>query len=294
MRPDGTDLRPFLIGQGSGLFIPAWSPDGRSILMTVGARGPVVLYRLPPGGVEEVGPRGIAPEDLEYVFSGDFHVGSPSWSSDPRHAVFRILNAFDRSQNGLWRYDDENKDVARFRMPPQEDACLGCISPPGQDWSGWWSAGSTSWSPGRGNEIAYVTGPYNDLQRRDPGDRLAVYDTTTALVRFIHQQSNPQEGITAVSFSPDGEWIAFSALVDRRHFVQNRVWVIRRDGSALRMLDSHGVDPTWSPDGRVIYQLQHDYDPPEGENGHIFSIRPDGSDRRQITFDQEWVRPEVD
>lgn len=291
MRPDGTAHRPFIIGHGSHLFTPAWSPDGRHILFTVGHQGPVVMYTMTEGGVDAIGPRGITPQDLWLVHDGNFQARSPMWSPDGRYAGFNLSGNPDRSERGIWRFDMETRQAIGFQMPPPEDACLGCQPRPGIEIS--WIVGHSTWNPARGDELVFTTTPNDDLARRDPGHRIAIYDTTTASVTFIRQQPI-QERVTALAVSPDGEWIAFAALAYPRHFMQSHLWIMRRDGTGLRVLDPHGGYPTWSPDGRIIYTVRHDYDPPEGENGHLHSIRPDGSDRRQITFDQEWVRPEID
>jgi dipeptidyl aminopeptidase/acylaminoacyl peptidase len=57
------------------------------------------------------------------------------------------------------------------------------------------------------------------------------------------------------SFSPDGQWIAFQGRPDNRE-VRDRVYVVRSDGSALRLLSdstAYGAEgPRWSADGKAV------------------------------------------
>jgi TolB protein len=51
------------------------------------------------------------------------------------------------------------------------------------------------------------------------------------------------------SWSPDGEWIAFSREVGDRWQLR----VMRPDGSDEREIADEGVFPTWTPDGRLVW-----------------------------------------
>jgi Tol biopolymer transport system component len=95
------------------------------------------------------------------------------------------------------------------------------------------------------------------------------------------------------AWSPDGKRIAFTAsygAVDPDW----DIWVVRADGTGRRRLTTDGASyhPVWSPDGRRIYFAYRPDDHPktiefsDGSDADpvwIRSMRPDGSDRLEVT-----------
>ena len=90
------------------------------------------------------------------------------------------------------------------------------------------------------------------------------------------------------SFSPDGQWIVFErdTLEQDDSRQQGSIFKIRADGSGLtRLTDGPGTgvddrQPNWSPTGdRILFQRRV----PGADNWDIYTMRPDGSDVRQIT-----------
>jgi Tol biopolymer transport system component len=100
------------------------------------------------------------------------------------------------------------------------------------------------------------------------------------------------------SYSPDGEWIAFSSMrdgygrelsaeeqrlleTDTAYF--GEIWIMRADGSDERRLTSvPGYDggPFFTADGsRIVWRRFA----PNGLTADIWSMRPDGSDARRLT-----------
>jgi dipeptidyl aminopeptidase/acylaminoacyl peptidase len=78
------------------------------------------------------------------------------------------------------------------------------------------------------------------------------------------------------AWSPDGRWIAFSADAP---LDLHGVYVVRIDGSGLRLLARDAYAPSWSPDGkRIAFARGMSY--PAGE---IALVNADGTDERLLT-----------
>jgi TolB protein len=84
------------------------------------------------------------------------------------------------------------------------------------------------------------------------------------------------------SWSPDGRRIVFVHADDSDadgNVINEQVWVMNANGSNQHPLTStaaqHDQTPDWSPDGRKIAYM---------EDGHIFTMRADGSHQTQLTF----------
>lgn len=87
-------------------------------------------------------------------------------------------------------------------------------------------------------------------------------------------------------FSPDGEWIAFSAPVQRSW----RLWRMRRDGSARAPLGRsirQERRPAISPDGRVVVYVASETQPRQ----HLYLRRFDGSGDRILFSDGDATFP---
>ena len=83
--------------------------------------------------------------------------------------------------------------------------------------------------------------------------------------------------------SPDGRLIAFINLNLTDRF-EDSLYVIGTDGSHLTKLDDKTSLPAWHPSGnRIAYAVREEPTPgdPRVATG-IFTIRPDGTDRREI------------
>ena len=85
-----------------------------------------------------------------------------------------------------------------------------------------------------------------------------------------------------VAPSPDGQWLAYYSIGNQMDLL-----ISRSDGSGERELTHDPANdryPSWSPDGRQIALFSNR----SGKN-QIWSIRPDGSDLRQLTFAPDGV-----
>jgi TolB protein len=94
---------------------------------------------------------------------------------------------------------------------------------------------------------------------------------------------------TQSQWSPDGRRLTFTRVKNSK---QAAVFVVTVDGTGLRRLTPWSLDaanPDWSPDGREILFNPY-YDPHPGEFSNVYSMKPDGSHRRQLTHARPGVQ----
>jgi Tol biopolymer transport system component len=107
-------------------------------------------------------------------------------------------------------------------------------------------------------------------------------DTRRPAFEVTGRAALPWDEIDNLSWSPRGGRIAFTAYRENGDCtlcVDSAIYVMRRDGSALRRLTkwSYSGCPSWAPDGRLIAYTQ-------GGNGAIWVMRPDGSGKRRLNY----------
>ena len=257
IRTDGTDKQLVLLNSDIGEFIlnPEWSPDGEWIAFSAGGE----IFKIRPDGSE-----------LTRLTYGGETKFRPSWSPDSKWIAYRVIWGPD-DMRGLWMVNSEGISVNQFRRPPLNEMCIECES-----LDRWVVDHGPNWSV-NSKELTYVA-----FQNRIGSRHLAIYDTTTARVKFVYYAPS---SIYNPSFSPDGCKILFFVAPGSRYDV--RIGVINRDGSALRWLREHAYNPSWSPDGkRIVYRL-FSYRPElfgTPGYGDLWIMNADGSGNRQITF----------
>ena len=118
-----------------------------------------------------------------------------------------------------------------------------------------------AWSPD-GRKIAFVSGAGADQE---------IY-CIDADGRNLKRLTSNTVSDNMPAWSPDGKMIAYSSSGNSYD-----IWIMNSDGSNPRSLVSaSGLDefPKWSPDGtRIAFRSAN----------QVFSIKPDGSDKRQLT-----------
>ncbi|MFH2055700.1 MAG: hypothetical protein ABIJ61_07065 [bacterium] len=83
-----------------------------------------------------------------------------------------------------------------------------------------------------------------------------------------------------LDLSPNGEMIVFTQQLSGR---LPNLWIVDVGGKNLtRLTSTGGRHPDWSPDGEWIVYTNLAYG-----NGHLWLMRPDGSEKHQITFPAE-------
>ena len=103
---------------------------------------------------------------------------------------------------------------------------------------GWAISVSPDWSPD-GRKLAFVSDDTGNPQ---------IYILENGQRRRLTFTGNYN---TAPSWSPKGDWIAYSGMVGGRH----NIFIIRPDGSDNRQLtqgEGDNESPTWAPDGRML------------------------------------------
>ena len=214
---------------------------------------------------------------------------SPTWAPEGRRVAYERVDFQPRIQNQLlyswdpnyeYRYTDVFPTVAKDGklVVTEKDADDGIISTMDPDGShkqrvftGDGAAFAPSWSPD-GQWIAFGFGGYLQARRTSPAKLVIVQRDGTGGRELT--SGMPNAGFP--SWSPDGKRIVY------------RVWGGESWGLRILNLDDHSVQvlttaydnlPFWSPDGALIaFTRKHD-----GNNFDIYTIRPDGSDLRQLT-----------
>ena len=106
---------------------------------------------------------------------------------------------------------------------------------------------------------------------------LLTYDAAKGAVTGRRRVTNVSENTQEPSLSRDGQSIVFFRVTNG----QEDLWVVGRDGSALRRLTNdvaHDRMPAWMPDGRRILFYSD-----RGGRHQVWTMAVDGSDLRQIT-----------
>jgi dipeptidyl aminopeptidase/acylaminoacyl peptidase len=254
MRPDGGEARRITDAKETVSDF-AFSPDGKSIAYRSGKTGEEQLYRITVAEIES------AAEQLTKHTTGVS--GGWKWAPDSRRIYFASPDSADPDEKArrdkrftvnirnmetpiasLWAVDVAGKSAARLTSDSAYSAGAFTLSDDGK-WIGF-SGGSTN----RYERNITASNLYADLY---------LLDTSNGQVERLTTNREVAEG--QVRFSPDSQWVAFTAPDDlgKYSMTNGRVYLRRvaDRGQPFRKLGGEfdgdvGVD-FWSKDGSTIY-----------------------------------------
>jgi len=305
-----------------------WSPDGRSLAVTVWVPDPSAQAG---ADVEWIRPALIRPGDSGVtVLSGSadqqMHLVPLGWSADgTRLFVYSGFDAIKLADVGVFSLDATDGSDLSLVLPAYRDA-LGRtdfveVSPNGEsllvnrevkD-----QGANIFLTSVRDGKLRRVNPPgtvgidlefWEFLERGHPSQAWSRDGSRIAFSAFVVDADSPAlyvaradgsgvkqivptfPGAVSAQWSPDGEWIAFTTKLR----AQPQVWIVRPDGSDLTQLTtgsdgSTSVAPVWSPDGnKLLFQRMLD-----GEVT-LWTMNADGTDQKQLSANPlgtEYVGP---
>jgi Tol biopolymer transport system component len=237
-------------------YSPSWSPDGMYIAF-VEESG--LLVSTPKGTAKEIS---LGKQVVE--------VGNPyTWSPDGLHLCFTAMGAGDKFSLNANLYIVDLSDMMLRQLTDLEGDEL-----------------EPAWSP-NSDKIAFVWFP-KGVQRN--AAHIHVIDVESGnseqIIKTFVGASLGKIAVSELMWSPDGKLLAF---IGSRNVSRSAVYLV---DVGTRQLDQITTEIAylsslaWSPDGsRLAFTGQG----PRGDE-EIFTVRPDGTDLKQITDQRDFDR----
>jgi Tol biopolymer transport system component/serine/threonine protein kinase len=269
---------------------PAWSPDGRWICYSDLHN----LWIVPStGGTPVPLTEGRAVWDSE-----------PAWSSDGDHVFF---SSYREGTLSLWRVASSGGEPERLTIAPGGQS-RPSVSPDGRRLA--FEAGSTSWrllmrDLDSGEEVRFpgLADAHAAAIAPDAGSIAfcaAMWGSSSELGLQRLEASKPlgsprrltdQPGYTShPSFSPDGEWIACSRVIDEAL----DIWIVPAEGGQPARFTKHPADdmhPAWSPDGSMLAFMSERGGAPDIWIAPVRQGNPVGAPRRLTSGERSAYAP---
>jgi len=131
-----------------------------------------------------------------------------------------------------------------------------------------------------------------------PSGVIGIRDLATGKVTLLEstRQGPPRNELGAPAWSPDGKQLVYYQVAkdaDGKPTGSSEMYIVNTDGTGLHPLKTPGLasgDPHWSLDGSLIVfstEPIHEWnDAGVADHPDVYTIHPDGTGLKQLTFDQ--------
>jgi TolB protein len=234
------------------------------------------------GAVFTIKPNGTHERQVTFPPTG-YVDQNPDVSPDGRRITFSRESTTSCCTQEVFVVDVDGDNPTNLTNNPTDGDCLfsnGCdVSP--------------AWSPD-GTKIAFAHQAGTTID--DLVFAIYIMNADGSHRRQITQQVHPATGEdVAVQWSPDGRSLVFQRNNVRGAEPEGGIalWTIDLESGRERRITSFdlraGDTPDWSPDGqRVLFHSNNDGPPDVSAN--LYTVRADGTDLRQLTFEDGGVR----
>jgi TolB protein len=251
MNADGSDQRQLTNNPRANHYYPSLAPDGQSVVFASNQSGQHDIFEVDLAG------------NQKRLTFGLGETAAPEISPDGTQIVFTLIDKDKR--NAVWVMGRTGSNPHQLYGPPEADA-----------WDPIWSPdGSQIMFAARVNEavqlfimnldgtgLQQVTDMPNLRGRNDwsINNEIVTYSGTpwTRELYLMHVDGSDLRQITPTggnsqgpSFSPDGQWVTFTAYFDRPRDVNGcEIYIMRLDGTQLTRLTNNDYcdwQPRWGP-----------------------------------------------